>query len=210
MGDRLTGIILAGGESSRMKAPKTLMSVGGERIIDRQIAALGEVFGEIVVVGGSPDDFFGPGVRVAPDDEAFRHVRGPLTGVYTGIKEAGGDVFVVACDMPFINPALIAWLASLSPGHDLVIPVVGGFAEPLFGVYSAGSMSLMEDALARGCRRVRDIFGRLDVRYVVEDELRRHDPGLYSFVNVNTPADLGAARELAREVRPLERLGVLK
>ncbi len=210
MGFSLTGIILAGGENSRMKTHKALITVGGIRIIDRQTAALSEVFDEVVVIGGPSDVFSGPGVRSAPDDPALRHVRGPMTGVYTGIREAGGDIFVVACDMPFINPGLISHLSSLAYGHDLVIPVVGGFAEPLFGVYGTAAMAAIEDELTRGGRKIQDIFGSLDVRYVGEDELRCHDPGLYSFVNVNTPAELLSARRLAREIRYTDRRGVLK
>jgi len=195
----ITGIILAGGENSRMKAPKPLIRVAGKRIIDRQVTALRQAFGSIAVVGAGPEIAFEPGIRVLPDDASYAGMRGPMRGICTGLRAAGRACFVVACDMPFINPRLMSHLAGLLPGHDLVIPVVGGLVEPLFGVYGMTALDAMESALMDGARKIRGVFASLDVLYVEEDELRRFDTGLYSFVNVNTPSDLARADELAVE-----------
>lgn len=199
MVEGITGIILAGGENSRMKAPKPLVRVAGDRIIDRQITALRQAFDRLAVVGAGPEIGCEPGIHVLPDDSSYTGMRGPMRGICTALRATGGACFVVACDMPFINPFLASHLAGRLSGHDLVIPVVNGLVEPLFGAYGMTALDAMEDALMSGGRKVRDAFGSLDVLYVKEDELRRFDAGLLSFVNVNTPSDLARAEKLSVE-----------
>jgi molybdenum cofactor guanylyltransferase len=197
LNSNVTGIILSGGKSTRMNAPKTLIRVAGERIIDRQIAALRLAFGRVVVVGSGPEIAGTEGVRIIPDDASFSGMSGPMRGICTALRTVGGACFVVACDMPFINPRLMSHLAGLLAGHDLVIPVVNGLVEPLFGVYGLNALKAIEGSLMRGGRRIRDVFGSLDVLYVDEDELKIFDEGLNSFINVNTPSDLARAEDLA-------------
>lgn len=195
------GVILAGGNNTRMNAPKAFMEVGGRRVIDRQTAALGLVFDELMVVAGQPEDYSGLGVRAVTDDPAFSHIRGPLIGVYSGLKQAvSRNCFIIGCDMPFIDPGLVRWMAGLAEGHDAVIPDVGGYAEPLFGVYSKSALRVMESALSGGVRRLSEVFLSLDVLYVPEEEMRRYDPELLSLFNANTPSDLDEAREIARRI----------
>lgn len=194
----VAGVILAGGKNRRMNAPKAFIEVGGERIIDRELSALGLVFEELVIVGGEPGGYPGLGARAVPDDSAFSHIKSPLTGIYTGLKAAVSPCsFVVGCDMPFINQGLAAWIAGRIEGHDIAVPVSGGYTEPLFGAYSKRAVGVIEAALLEGVRRVSEVFGRMDVLYVPDEELRRFDPELLSLFNVNTPEDLARARDIA-------------
>ena len=190
----VTALILAGGESRRMAVPKAFLMVGGLTVIEREISALSAVFDEVLVVGGDPVPLQEFGVRTVPDLAIPNGARGPLVGMYSGLMAAANDCsFVVGCDMPFIVPGLAAFLAGLRDGCDLVIPRIGAYVEPLFGVYRKTALKAIEAALERGDARLRGIFGDLDVRYVVEEELRAFDPALESFINVNTPADLEMA-----------------
>ncbi len=193
----VSAIILAGGESSRMSAPKAFLTVGGSAIILREIAVLRPVFSEVIIAASDPMPFGGLGCRVVPDDARFRDAKGPLVGVYSGLAAAdNGCAFAVGCDMPFIEPGLVDWMAGLTTGFDLVIPRVGGYAEPLFGFYKKTALPAMEDALIRGERRLQGVFGGLNVLYVEGHEMRPLDPELRSFVNINTPDDLAAAEGL--------------
>lgn len=196
-GGMVCAVILAGGENRRMSVNKAFLKVGGISIIEREIKALSSVFDEMLIVANEPGLFDGLGARVVPDADKFRHVRGPLTGVYSGLAASGRDYcFVAGCDMPFIEPALAAFLAGLRRGHDLVIPRVGPHAEPLFGVYGATALGAMEATLTKGGGRLQDIFRGLDTRYAGEEEMRLFDPSLASFMNVNTPSDLARAEEM--------------
>jgi molybdopterin-guanine dinucleotide biosynthesis protein A len=194
----VTAIILAGGESSRMAAPKAFLTVGGTAIIEREMSVLGPIFNEVIISANDPGPFSRLGRRVVPDDLRFSGVKGPLAGVYSGLSEAGNEYgFVVACDMPFISHPLVVFMAGLRDGFDLVIPRVRGYAEPLLGLYGKTALKTMEDALSKGEGRLQGIFEGLKVRYVEEPEIRPFDPELRSFININTPGDLAMAEKLA-------------
>ncbi len=198
-----------------MNRPKAFIKIGGVPIIERQAAVLlgggpkkgaganGEagagVFDELLVIAKDPAPYEALGFKTLPDDPEFSRLSVPLVGIYTGLKAAvNGHILAVACDMPFISGKLALRLAELGLGHDAVVPVTGGYKEPLFTVYSKTALARMRDALKGGRLGLHRLFNDLDVLYVYEEELKRYDPGLLSFVNVNTPEELDIAESLAR------------
>jgi molybdopterin-guanine dinucleotide biosynthesis protein A len=129
---------------------------------------------------------------------------GTLGGIATGLRAVDGWALVVATDLPLVSAPLCAWLASLTTrdtgdaGFDVIMPVVGGYEEPLHALYHRRCLSSIEARLARGERRVISFLPDVRVRYVAETELRAHDPDLRSFVNANTPDEWQHALELLR------------
>jgi molybdopterin-guanine dinucleotide biosynthesis protein A len=101
-----------------------------------------------------------------------------------------------ACDMPFVSTALLRALLALAAEVDAVVPVIGEQPEPLHAVYRPSCLPAIEAALAAGRKRLLAFFDAVRVRYVAEAELRRWDPELRSFLNVNWPDDLARARAL--------------
>jgi molybdopterin-guanine dinucleotide biosynthesis protein A len=183
----MTGIVLSGGENRRMGRDKAFLKVAGIPLIEHVLRALKDVFQDIIVVTNTPHLYAAYGVRVVSD--AFDK-RGPLTGIYSGLlRSADAYGFVVACDMPFLNPRLIAYLAGLAPGHDAVVPAVGGLCEPLHAVYSRDLLPVIEEQIRRERQRIQELFGGLRVRYVPEEEIDRFDPARKSFKNLNTPQE---------------------
>lgn len=182
-----TGIVLAGGRSSRLGRPKALACVGGEPIIVRVVRALRAVCDEIVVVANDPA-IAQPldAVRVVCDEMPY---EGPLAGIASGLAAATTDpCVVVACDMPFIDPAVIARLTRLCDDVDAVVPRgPDGVPQPLHAVYRRTSETAIRSALSGGERRARAIVGLLEVRYHDEPDGR-------SWWNVNTPDDLQRAQ----------------
>ena len=196
-----TAVILAGGANSRMGTHKAFVEVGGVPIIVRVIRALSPVFSETVIVADDPERFIGLGAAVVTDDPGFSQMRGPLTGLYTGLSAAGFPLcFAVACDMPFIHPPLVRWMAGEAEGYDAVVPVVGGYAEPLFAFYAKPLAEVFRQALERGQRSVQAAYGGLRIRFLDEAEIRAQDPALLSFTNINTPEELSGARALAGRI----------
>ncbi len=199
-----------------MNSPKAFIKIGGIPIIERQAAALlggglkggggsagateaGAVFDELLVITKDPAPYEAMGFKALPDDPEFIGLKGPLVGVYTGLKAARNEfIFAVACDMPFISGRLARRLAELRGGHDAVVPVIDEYQEPLFAVYSKTTLSHAGEALRGGRLGLHRLFNDLDVLYVSEEELRACDPELLSFVNVNTPEELNIAEHLAR------------
>jgi molybdopterin-guanine dinucleotide biosynthesis protein A len=182
----MTGIILAGGENRRMGRDKAFLSIAGRPMIEHVLAAFRAVVGRIFIVTNAPGRYGGYAVTAVTD--AF-DTRGPLTGIYSGMAASDDEYhFVAACDMPFLEPGLMRFMAGLADGPDAVVPLVGGQYEPLLAIYHHRLLPLMEDRIRRGVQRVQALYDGLDLRPVTEEEIRRFDPGKRSFINLNTPA----------------------
>jgi molybdopterin-guanine dinucleotide biosynthesis protein A len=183
----MTGIVLSGGENRRMGTDKAFMKVAGFPMIELVLKALQSVFHEIIIVTNAPSRYGAYKVKVVTD--AFDK-RGPLTGICSGLMQSSDEYnFVAACDMPFLNPALISYMAGLAEGHDAVVPSVGGLIEPLHAVYRKRLIPLMERQIQQDRRRIRELFGQVRMRFVTELEIDRFDPTRKSFKNLNTPRD---------------------
>jgi molybdopterin-guanine dinucleotide biosynthesis protein A len=187
--------MLAGGQSRRMGTDKAGLEIvsreHGVTTISRLVLrALGDVFPEVLVIGGDP--LPGEGWRQCAD---LFPGGGALGGIYTALQQARHEyVFVAACDMPFLSPGAAAALLELAAGHDVTVPVLDGRAQTLHAVYrktcAAPALALLES----GRRRIVDFYPAVDVREVPAAEFALLDPGGQSARNVNTPADLARAR----------------
>ncbi len=123
--------------------------------------------------------------------------KGPLGGLYTALVRAQAPyVLTVAADMPFLSRELLAHMASLaSEGVDVVVPCHTAGIESLHAVYGKTCIAPIRAQLEAGRRRVVSFYDAVRVRYVDEAEIARFDPEGRTFFNVNTPADLEAARQ---------------
>ncbi len=192
----VSGILLAGGQSRRMGGVnKALLEIGGSRIIERTASALCHAFQEVLVITNSPDDFQFLGLPM------FRDVvpgRGSLGGLYTGLRACKGDYgFLAACDMPFLSVAVIRHIANSVDGFDVVVPRISGMLEPLHAAYSRECLPYIEELLQHESLKILNLYDKVKVREVPEEDLLALDPELRFIVNVNTPEDLHRAREYA-------------
>jgi molybdopterin-guanine dinucleotide biosynthesis protein A len=199
----VSALVLAGGLGSRLGgADKASLDIGGLTTLERVRQALDVVASETILVVN--DDRFSNvvGVELVHDPEPH---AGVLPALLAALELATQPVgLLVACDMPFLNADLLRWLVSEADGYDVVMPIVDGRAQPMHAIYRRdASRDAIARALARGDRRMISFLDDLRVRRAAEDELRRHDPGLLSFFNVNTPEDLAEARRIAGSTPPL-------
>lgn len=193
--EAVTPVVLAGGQGTRLGGVnKALLEIGGQRVIDRLLAAL-RPLGTPIVIVSNDDSLLG-----LPDTVVVRDVEpraGALMGLYSGLRAVRTPLAVAtACDMPFVSTALLRALLAQAAGVDAVVPVIGEQPEPLHAVYRPSCLPAIEAALAAGRKRLLAFFDAVRVRYVPEAELRRWDPELRSFLNVNWPDDLARARAL--------------
>jgi molybdopterin-guanine dinucleotide biosynthesis protein A len=179
-----------------MGADKALLLLDGSPLIAHVLARLSPLFREIMIVGDSNGAYGRFGVPVVPDP---RPDEGPLAAIRTALESTAAPViFCCACDMPFIEPPLVERLIAIAgDGAPVVVPRLRGEPEPLCAVYGRTLLPTIEEVLASGKRSIRDVLDRAATRYVEEEELRRCDPELRSFINVNTPQDLDRARGMA-------------
>jgi molybdopterin-guanine dinucleotide biosynthesis protein A len=185
----MTGIILAGGKNSRMGQKKAFIEINGIAIVDIILNIFQNLFSEIIIVTNTPEDFKYTKARLVKD---IMPGKGPLGGLYTGIKAAAFDrCFVTACDMPYINLQLIKHIIQIK-GYDVVVPKVNSKFEPLFAVYSKNCLNTIEKNLSEERLRILDIFSEIKVKEIYEDEMRLYDSKLLSLINLNTPGQLNS------------------
>jgi molybdopterin-guanine dinucleotide biosynthesis protein A len=200
----VTGIVVAGGKGTRLGGrDKAFLEIDGEPIIARTLRTLRPLFEQIVVVTFHPERFGGFDVDVTGD---VYPGCGPLAGVHAGLLASRAPhAFVVACDMPRIDPDVIRFLIDridAGPGGaDAIVPRWEGDVEPLHAVYARRCASAMADDLERGCRAIRDFLGGARVDYVPEHVLASLPGSRGSFTNVNTPAELRRLLDRRRGAR---------
>jgi molybdopterin-guanine dinucleotide biosynthesis protein A len=192
----IAGAILAGGKNLRMgRRNKALLELEGRTFLDHTIARIRPFFREIMIIGSDRDDYERYGIPVHPD---IRPENGSLGGVLTALTRSSAPrTFCVACDMPFLHPAIIARLLEAGGEEtDAVIPRLPEGLEPLCAVYSRRLIPRINELLDGGEKRVRLAVEHARTAYVDVDELRRDDPLLLTFFNINTPEDLEKALAL--------------
>lgn len=195
----LTIALLAGGQSSRMGQDKAFVRVTHRPILEEIIEQVHGLADETVLVTNRPEAYQHLGLPlfgdVWPD-------KGALGGIYTALSVAAHPhVLCLACDMPFVSRPLLEWLCSLREAADVILPRLNGEAEPFRAVYAkAACLPPIHASLSENRMRIISFLGAVRVRYVDEPELQQFDPTLRSFFNINTPADLERARQLAAGV----------
>jgi molybdopterin-guanine dinucleotide biosynthesis protein A len=188
MNKRVTVAILAGGQSRRMGTDKSFVLLNGKPLLQHVIERVSELNLPIMLIANETEKYRGFGLPVVSDVMAN---AGSLGGVYTAVQHGGVDrTLCVACDMPFLNPALLRYLLDQSSDADAVVPMVEGTAHALHAVYSQTCLSVMQAQIMHGDLAIRRLFPQVDTRFVGEDILRLLDPNLQSLVNVNTPHEL--------------------
>jgi len=195
-------IVLAGGKGLRLGRDKALETVDSQSLLQRVVTQLSSFSSEIIIVTAKgkslPQLFRNPRFRIVAD--AYPG-RGALVGLATGLAASKARYnLAVACDMPFLNQALLRYMLGLTAGFDLVVPRLADMVEPLHAVYAESCLAPMERLLEQGNMKIDALFGLIRVRYVEADEIDRFDPRRLSFFNVNTRADLERAQQLAKEI----------
>jgi molybdopterin-guanine dinucleotide biosynthesis protein A len=194
-----TAVVLAGGKSSRMGRPKSLLLFDGKPLILHLARALERMFPEIVIVA-APEQELPPLPAILVRDEV--PYQGPVGGIYYGLRAASGkSCFVTSCDVAFLNPSLISHLLSKISEYDVVVPHWQERFQPLHAVYRTSVLPLLKEQLDRGELRPIFLFDKVRTRKIDENEIKIFDPDGLSFFNMNTPDDYQQALQRWDELR---------
>ncbi|MGH3782872.1 MAG: NTP transferase domain-containing protein [Pseudonocardiaceae bacterium] len=219
--DVASGVVLAGGRSSRMGTPKAELEWHGSTLLRRTMGVLARsVDGPLLVVraAGQPLPEMPPHVDIVEDPEEG---LGPLQGNAAGLAALAGRAqvaFVCSTDLPFLHPAFVRRvLSALSDDLDVVLPVARGYPQPLAAAYRVTLAPLVTDLVVAGDLRPAFLFRhercrtlRLDDAALLKDPaLDAADPTLDSVINVNSPDDYRAARSQPAPQVTVQRYGAL-
>ena len=190
----ITGIILAGGKSSRYGKNKALVKMNGTPLIERVLAVMGSVFENLLLITNSPEEY--AHLKLPMKQDLIRGL-GPIGGIYTGLESISQEAgFFVACDMPFLNESLMRHILAVRGQFDAVVPRVDWKIEALQALYSKNCLPAIRFLIESGEYQVIKFFDMVRTRYVDEAEIRVFDPQLRSFANVNRPEELEITRRL--------------
>lgn len=168
-------------------ADKAFLRDGREIALRRTIDLLRAAFPEVVVVASQPEKFREYDVLVTRDE--FPGL-GPLAGIHAAMGSVEREyVFVLACDMPFVQRSTIAFLVDRLAGQDAIIPRWEDDIEPLHGIYARRIRRDIESALRNGVTAIRSFLPAIRAEFIDEREMRQVPGSAQSFLNINTPEE---------------------
>jgi molybdenum cofactor guanylyltransferase len=194
----VTGIILAGGKSSRMGAEKGLVLLDNLPLIHYAIELLKDICNEIIISTNS-DAYSGFGYRIVIDE--INNI-GPISGIYSSLKASSNEInFVLSCDLPFVTTSLVKDLLNEADSYKVVVPWMGGnHYEPLCACYKKSVLPDLEVFISNGYSRLPDFFNQVSCnRFEIgfENYLFREN----TFLNINSQNDLQAAEKLIKIIK---------
>jgi molybdenum cofactor guanylyltransferase len=190
MGNKISGVILTGGSNKRFGGiTKANVVIGGKTIISRMISTIGELFDEIIIVTNEPKEFR-EFIQYKIVEDQYLKV-GPLGGIHAALKASSEDaVFIFAGDMPFLDKKIITDQINEfnKSEHDVLIPEINQFIEPLHAIYRKSVLNDLERFLSeRKSRAVRDFLSEVNVGYL---QIPKTEKTEIAFANINSPSDL--------------------
>ncbi|WP_321532156.1 molybdenum cofactor guanylyltransferase [uncultured Desulfuromonas sp.] len=194
--ESITGVILAGGKSTRMGRNKALLDLGGICLIEKTYQTMSTLFPEVILITNTPDEYAFLNCRSQKD---IYPGIGSIAGLHAALSTSDTErIFVVPCDMPFLNPALINLLCQTTQTYDAVVPVSDKGMEPLHALYHRRSLQQLEWAITHDDKKLQN-FLRNIWTYFLPVSAYRHIPNAQlAFQNINRPEDY-AAIDLARQ-----------
>jgi molybdopterin-guanine dinucleotide biosynthesis protein A len=193
-----SGVILAGGKSTRMGVDKGLIQLGDRPLFSWCYDALSKVVEEVVVsVSAEASSEFlellsGKSVKIVKDEKSG---IGPAEGLIKSFEAASGEYVAVApCDSPFIKAELYTILFENAVGFSGAVPRIDDYFEPLHAVYNrAAYLNALKKNIGAGNYKINDINSKLNINYISRSDLQKIDPELNSFFNINTNEDFEKA-----------------
>ena len=192
-----SALILAGGMGRRLGyREKALIDINGKTLIALIIEKLEKVVDSIII---SVRDRAQEELLKAALSLEYRFAydihknSGPMSGILSGLSSCEDEYcFIAACDMPFINENVVRLLFRRSENFDAAIPRwEDGFLEPLHAVYRCVPMiHETKQAIERGETIILAPVFKMKVNYVPMDDVRKLDPDLRTFININTNDDI--------------------
>ena len=179
---KFSGIVLNGGQSSRMGVDKGSMTVSGRPLIDISISALRQSKAEEIIVVG--------GVSLESEFDDIEQIgdlypgEGPLGGVITALSVIEHDFAVILSnDLLHLDPSTILKMVSTLNEGNLVLPVTNGTRQVLCGVWRRDLLPILIEGFADGKRSIQSALDPIDVTEIFDI-----DP--IKFQNANTPSDI--------------------
>ncbi len=185
--DFVSAYILAGGKSERMGENKAFLFFREKPFIDEIYNGLSRIFKNVTIVTKPEYKALYKRKKLVFD---IMSLQTPLVGILTALKHSINDfVFIKSCDNPIFSADLIKAMTEQINGYDVVMPKLSDGFHPLFAIYSKNCLTPIENQLKNGNRRTIDFFRHVNICLMDEEKVKKYDPDLVSFININTKKD---------------------
>ncbi|MCK7514265.1 MAG: molybdenum cofactor guanylyltransferase [Desulfobacterales bacterium] len=185
----MTGILLAGGQNTRMGVNKAFLKIDGERLIDKTLNIYRPIFAEIIIVTNDPLSYIEFTDATIVTD--IYKGKGPLGGIYTGLFYAKHQhAFACSCDMPFLNEAFIAYMIGQSEKYDVIVPELPEGYQPLHAIYSRNCLPPIRRLILMDKLKITGFYRDMRVLPISEERIRPFNEDGSLFQNLNTPEEL--------------------
>jgi len=190
-----SGVILAGGKSSRMKFNKAFAEISGQPVINIIINKFAGLFDETIIISNEPELFNHLGPAVYTD---IYPRMGPVSGIHSGLYHARYDrAFILGCDVPFINMELVEYMIAKMGDYDSIVPEIDSYLQPLAAVYNRKCLPILESCLQEDRVKLIRIFEELNALVLGRNELEKFGIVEEIFLNVNDIEALNLAIKIA-------------
>ncbi len=184
---QVTGIVLAGGRSSRFGSNKALFEYNGKKLIDYSVDALQPLCGQILLSTNEPERYAFTGLTTVPD---LYPGCGPVAGIHACLRQSATEHhLVIGCDLPWLNTRLFEFILQNSPGYQIVMPMHKSFKETMASYYHKSCAETLEKALQEKRYKIFDAIEPLKSFYPEADKEAFYSEKLFS--NVNYREDIG-------------------
>lgn len=184
----ITGVILAGGKSSRMGVDKSFLKIGNQTIIERILELMQSIFSEVIIITNTQEDYDYLNLPVFEDIYKW---KGPLAGIHSALKHSSTEKnFVISCDVPLMSKEMIEYIINYDTDKPIVFCEAAGYHQPLVGVYSKIVLDEIEIFLAKnktGDKSFHKFLNNAEAEIIDPTSLTFYKNEL--FFNVNRPED---------------------
>ncbi len=201
----VTGIILAGGKSTRMGENKALMKISGITFIERVANLMKSMFENVMLITNTPEEYEFLNLPAYKDVYAY---KGPLAGIHSGLYHSTTEKnFIISCDIPLMTKEMIEYIISFKTDKPVTICKADGFIQQLAGVYSKSILDAAEKLLKESIEEeTRDklqtkrrckVLSLIDItgaEIINAEELPFYKEG--TFFNMNRPEDYSKVTEI--------------
>ncbi|WP_316348167.1 molybdenum cofactor guanylyltransferase [Desulfuromonas acetoxidans] len=188
--ESITGVILAGGKSTRMGRNKALLDLGGICLIEKTYQTMSALFPEVILITNTPDEYAFLNCRCQKD---IYPGIGSIAGLHAALSTSNTErIFVVPCDMPFLSPPLINLLCQTTQTYDAVVPVSDKGMEPLHALYHRRCLQQLEQAITHGDKKIQNFLRNIWTYFLPVSAYRHIPHAEQAFQNVNRPEDYAA------------------
>jgi len=190
--EKIGGIILAGGKSSRMGQNKALMRIGDKTLIE-YVYDIINAFTPEIIISSNTEDYSFLNCKTIPD--IYQNI-GPIAGIYSSLKNSKYHKnIVISCDTPFVSSAIISELIKASNGYDITISKSNNFIEPLIGIYNKNILENLEDSISKKKYSIQKFIYSsnhkiIDIDKTILEESKN------SFININNQKEFLKAQKL--------------